>query len=211
LSNSRVTVIDHPLIQHKLTLMRRKDTPSAHFRRLLREIGMLMGYAVTRDLPLAAERIATPLMEFDAPVLAGKKLVVVPILRAGEGIAHGLLEILPSARVGYVGLARDPETLAAVEYYFKMPEAMPERDALVVDPMLATGHSAVAAVTRLKSCRPRSIKFLCLIAAPEGIAHFHEHHPDVPIFAASIDRGLDERGFILPGLGDAGDRLNGTE
>jgi uracil phosphoribosyltransferase len=211
LSAPRVTVVGHPLVQHKLTLMRRKDTPTAHFRRLLREIGMLMAYEVTRDLPLVAERIATPLVECDAPVLAGKKLVVVPILRAGEGIAHGFLEILPSARVGYVGLARDPETLAAVEYYFKMPEDMPEREAVVVDPMLATGHSAVAAVDRIKSCRPRAMKLVCLIAAPEGIAHFHAHHPDVPIFAACIDRGLDERGFILPGLGDAGDRLNGTE
>jgi uracil phosphoribosyltransferase len=207
----QVTLIDHPLIQHKLTIMRRKDTPTAHFRRLLREISMLMGYEVTRDLPTELQRIETPLVECEAPVLAGKKVTVVSILRAGDGIAQGILEILPSARLGHIGLYRDPKTLIAVEYYFKMPDDMPERLALVVDPMLATGHSAVAAVERVRSRNPGSMKFLCLLAAPEGIAHFHEHHPDVPIFTASIDEKLNEKGYILPGLGDAGDRLFGTK
>ncbi|MGE0710906.1 MAG: uracil phosphoribosyltransferase [Planctomycetota bacterium] len=211
MSQPQVTVVDHPLIQHKLTLMRRKETPTAHFRRLLREISMLLGYEVTRDLPLTKETIETPLATFDAPVLAGKKIAVVSILRAGDGIAQGILEILPSARMGHIGLYRDPKTLIAVEYYFKMPEDLPEREVLVCDPMLATGHSAVAAVDRIKDVKPGSIKFLCLLAAPEGIAHFHEHHPDVPIFTASVDERLNEKGYILPGLGDAGDRLFGTK
>lgn len=208
---SGVTVISHPLVQHKLTLMRRKDTPTALFRRLLREISMLMGYEVTRDLPLTQETIETPMTTYDAPVLAGKKLAVVSILRAGDGIAQGILEVLPSARVGHIGLYRDPKTLIAVEYYFKMPEDLGEREVLVVDPMLATGHSAVAAVDRIKECTPGSIKFLCLLAAPEGVKHFHENHPDVPIFTASVDERLNEKGYILPGLGDAGDRLFGTK
>jgi uracil phosphoribosyltransferase len=211
MSSPRVTVVDHPLVQHKLTLLRRKETPTAEFRMLLREVGMMLGYEATRDLPLGSQRIETPMTECDAPVLAGKKVVVVPILRAGTGIAQGMLEILPSARLGHIGLYRDHATLAAHEYYFKMPGDMPERTAILVDPMLATGHSAVAAVERLKSCAPGRVKFVCLIAAPEGIAHFHEHHPEVPVFTASVDRGLDARGYILPGLGDAGDRLCGTE
>lgn len=207
---ARVIVVDHPLVQHKLTLMRRKETSVGQFRQLLREISMLMGYEATRDLPLRHERIETPLTECDAPVLAGKKLALVSILRAGDGIAQGILEIVPSARLGHVGLYRDPETLSAVEYYFRMPEDMPAREALVVDPMLATGHSAVAAVERVKSCKPASIKLVCLIAAPEGIEHFQHKHPDVPIFAAAIDTKLNEKGYIVPGLGDAGDRLFGT-
>ncbi len=210
MSNARVIVVDHPLVQHKLTLMRRKETSVLQFRHLLREISMLMGYEATRDLPLRHERIETPLTECDAPVIAGKKLALVSVLRAGDGIAQGILEIVPSARLGHVGLYRDPETLIAVEYYFRMPEDMPAREALVVDPMLATGHSAVAAVERVKSCKPASIKLVCLIAAPEGIEHFHHKHPDVPIFAAAIDTRLNEKGYIVPGLGDAGDRLFGT-
>lgn len=210
MSESTVVQLDHPLIQHKLTIMRRKDTPTAHFRRLLREISMLMGYEVTRDLPLAQEEIETPMETAFCPVLEGKKIAVVSILRAGDGIAQGILEILPSARMGHIGLYRDPKTLIAVEYYFKMPLDIPEREVLIVDPMLATGHSAVAAVDRVKSTKPKSLKFLCLLAAPEGIAHFHENHPDVPIYVAAIDRQLNEKGYILPGLGDAGDRLFGT-
>ena len=210
MTRARVVVIDHPLVQHKLTLMRCKDTPSAQFRRLLREISMLMGYEATRDLPLRLERITTPLIECDAPLVAGKKLALVSILRAGDGIVQGMLEIVPSARLGHVGLYRDPETLGAIEYYFRMPEDMPAREVLVADPMLATGHSAVAAVERVKSCRPASLKLVCLIAAPEGIEHFHHKHPDVPIFTAAIDAKLNEKGYIVPGLGDAGDRLFGT-
>jgi uracil phosphoribosyltransferase len=210
-SAARVHVVDHPLVQHKLTILRRKETPTAVFRRVLREVGNLMAYEATRDLPLAETRIATPLVECDAPVLAGRAPVVVPVLRAGDGLAQGFLDVLPDASLGHVGLARDHATLAAVEYYFKMPADAHERDAIVVDPMLATGHSAVAAVRRVASSGPRSLRLVCLIAAPEGIAHFHANHPDVPIFTASIDRGLDARGFIVPGLGDAGDRLCGTE
>lgn len=206
-----VTVIDHPLIQHKLTLMRKAETSTAKFRTLLREISLLLAYEVTRDLPLKTETIKTPLASMDAPVLApDKKLVVVSILRAGQGILDGMLELIPSARVGHIGLYRDPKTLIAVEYYFKVPHDVDKRDMLVVDPMLATGHSAAAAVTRLKSTNPVSIKFVCLLAAPEGIEHFHEQHPDVPIYTAAIDECLDEGGYIVPGLGDAGDRLFGT-
>jgi uracil phosphoribosyltransferase len=211
MSESTVVHLDHPLIQHKLTIMRQKDTPTAHFRRLLREISMLMGYEVTRDLPLHQVEIETPLEEASCPLLAGRKMAVVSILRAGDGIAQGMLEILPSARMGHVGLYRDPKTLIAVEYYFKMPADIPERDVVLVDPMLATGHSAVAAVERVKSTNPKSLKFLCLLAAPEGIEHFHEHHPDVPIYVAAVDRELNEKGYILPGLGDAGDRIFGPQ
>ncbi len=206
-----VTVIDHPLVQHKLTLMRRKETPTNVFRQLLEEISMLMGYEVTRDLPLAKERIETPLTEMDAPVLAGKKVVLVSILRAGDGILSGCLKLLPSARVGHIGLYRDPKTLVAVEYYFKIPEEIEDRDVIVVDPMLATGNSAIAAVERIAELKPKSLKFLCLLAAPEGIAEFHDAHPDVPIYTASVDEKLNEKGYILPGLGDAGDRLFGTK
>lgn len=206
-----VHVIDHPLVQHKLTLMRRKETPTNVFRQLLEEISMLMGYEVTRDMPLATERIETPMQEMDAPVLAGKKVVLVSILRAGDGILSGCLKLLPSARVGHIGLYRDPKTLVAVEYYFKIPEEIEDRDVIVVDPMLATGNSAIAAVERIAELKPKSLKFLCLLAAPEGIAEFQDAHPDVPIYTASVDEKLNEKGYILPGLGDAGDRLFGTK
>ncbi|MAQ16649.1 MAG: uracil phosphoribosyltransferase [Sandaracinus sp.] len=206
-----VTVIDHPLVQHKLTLMRRKETPTGAFRQLLDEISMLMGYEVTRDLELEKERIETPLVEMDAPVLSGKKVVLVSILRAGDGILSGMVKLLPSARVGHIGLYRDPKTLVAVEYYFKIPEEIEDRDVIVVDPMLATGNSAIAAVERLAELKPKSLKFVCLLAAPEGVAAFHDAHPDVPIYTAAVDEKLNEKGYILPGLGDAGDRLYGTK
>jgi uracil phosphoribosyltransferase len=209
---AQVTVIDHPFVQHKLTLMRQVDTSTAKFRQLLKEIGMLLAYEVTRDLPLKYEPIKTPLAPMMAPVLApDKKMVVVSIMRAGLGLLDGILELMPSARVGHIGLYRDPTTYMAIEYYFKLPHEIEHRDILVVDPMLATGNSAVAAVDRIKEVGPRSLKFLCLLAAPEGINHFHEQHPDVPIYTAAIDEGLDEHGYIVPGLGDAGDRLYGTK
>lgn len=209
---AEVTVINHPLIQHKLTLMRRVETSTAKFRALLKEISMLLAYEVTRDLPLKTERIQTPMSPMDAPILAPeKKMVLVSIMRAGQGILDGMLELMPSARVGHIGLYRDPRTLVVIEYYFKVPHDIEERDILVVDPMLATGNSAVAAVHRLKETNPNSIKFVCLLAAPEGIRHFHSQHPDVPIYTAAIDHKLDEHGYILPGLGDAGDRLFGTK
>ncbi len=209
---SQVTVIDHPLVQHKLTLMRHADTSTAKFRQLLKEVGMLLGYEVTRDLPLKYEEIKTPLTPMLAPILAPeKKMVVVSIMRAGLGLLDGILELMPSVRVGHIGLYRDPTTYVAIEYYFKIPQDIEQRDILVVDPMLATGNSAVAAVDRLKEVSPLSLKFLCLLAAPEGIKHFHEQHPDVPIFTAAIDEKLDEYGYIVPGLGDAGDRLYGTK
>lgn len=208
----QVIVINHPLIQHKLTLMRKVDTSTAKFRHLLKEISLLLAYEVTRDLPLKYEKIETPLAEMEAPMLAAdKKMVVISIMRAGQGILDGILELIPSARVGHIGLYRQPSTHVAVEYYFKVPNDVEHRDMLVVDPMLATGNSAIAAIDRLKEVNPQSIKFLCLLAAPEGIAHFHEHHPDVPIYTAAIDYALDEHGYILPGLGDAGDRLYGTK
>lgn len=206
-----VHVIDHPLVQHKLTIMRRKETSVAKFRGLLKEISMLLGYEVTRDMPLSTERIETPLMAMDAPVLDGKKVVVVSILRAGGGIVDGILKILPSARVGHVGLYRDPKTLQAVEYYYKMPPNMSDRDAIVVDPMLATGNSAVAALERIQRDKPRSMKFVCLLAAPEGVATLSKAFPNVEIYTAAIDERLNEKGYILPGLGDAGDRLFGTK
>ncbi|MDK3155119.1 uracil phosphoribosyltransferase [Kamptonema cortianum] len=209
---SQVTLIDHPLLLHKLTLMRRQETSTAKFRALLKEVSLLMAYEVTRDLPLKYETIETPLATMNAPVLApDKKLVIVSIMRAGQGILDGMLELMPSARVGHVGLYRDPHTLIPVEYYFKVPQDVEDRDMLVVDPMLATGNSAVAAVYRLKETNPRSIKFVCLLAAPEGIEHFQQEHPDVPIYTAAIDDKLDEHGYIIPGLGDAGDRLFGTK
>jgi uracil phosphoribosyltransferase len=207
----QVFVIGHPLVQHKLTLMRIKDTSTKSFRTLLREISVLLGYEVCRDMPLTMTEIETPIAPMMAPRLDGKKIVLISILRAGGGILDGMLEILPSARVGHIGLYRDPETLAAVEYYFKVPEAMADRDCIVVDPMLATGHSAVAAVNRLKARGPRSIKFVCLLTCPEGIREFHSHHPDVAIYTAAIDTRLNEHGYIVPGLGDAGDRLFGTK
>ena len=206
-----VNVIAHPLVQHKLTLLRKAETSAAVFRALLREISMLLAYEVTRDMPLTYVRIKTPLAPMQAPVLAGKKLVVVSIMRAGNGILDGMLELIPSARVGHIGLYRDPKTHVAVEYYFKVPEDIAERDALVVDPMLATGNSAVAALHRLKDTGAKTLKFVCLLAAPEGIAHVHEQHPDVPIYTAAVDERLDAHAYILPGLGDAGDRLFGTK
>lgn len=206
-----VTVIDHPLIQHKLTLMRKKETASADFRRLLREIAGLMAYEATRDLPVDTEHIETPLTEMDAPVIEGKKLVTISILRAGNGLLDGFLDMVPSARVGHIGLYRDPDTLQAIEYYFKVPEEMEDRDVVVVDPMLATGHSAAAALDRIKATGPRSIRFMCLLAAPEGIDYLAEHHPDVHILTAAVDSHLNDHGYIVPGLGDAGDRLYGTK
>jgi uracil phosphoribosyltransferase len=208
---AQVTIIDHPLVQHKLTLIRRVETGTAKFRMLVKEISLLLAYEVTRDLPLKYEPIQTPLASMNAPILAPeKKLVVVSILRAGQGILDGMLELIPSARVGHIGLYRDPKTLIAIEYYFKVPHDVDKRDMLVVDPMLATGNSAVAAVHRLKSTNPLSMKFVCLLAAPEGIRNFHEQHPDVPVYTASVDEHLDAHGYIVPGLGDAGDRLFGT-
>jgi uracil phosphoribosyltransferase len=208
----QIIVIDHPLVQHKLTLMRRAETSTAKFRALLTEISMLLAYEVTRDLPLKLEPIATPLARMEAPVLAAdKKLVIVSIMRAGQGILDGILQLVPSARVGHIGLYREPTSLIPVEYYFKVPHDTEERDMLVVDPMVATGNSAVAAVNRLKETNPRSLKLVCLLTAPEGIRNFHAQHPDVPIYTAAIDPGLDEQGYIVPGLGDAGDRLFGTK
>jgi uracil phosphoribosyltransferase len=206
-----VHVIDHPLVQHKLSLMRSKETSTSTFRNLLREISMLLAYEVCRDLPTTLIPIETPVAPMMAPVLDGKKTVLVAILRAGGGILDGMLQILPSARVGHIGLYRDPKTLAAVEYFYKVPDNMGERDAIVVDPMLATGNSAAAAVTRLKQSGPRSIKFVCLLTCPEGIAAFHAVHPDIPVYTAAVDERLNEKSYIVPGLGDAGDRLFGTK
>ena len=206
-----VHLIDHPLVQHKLTLMRRKSASTNSFRRLLNEVSALMAYEVLLDLPLHDIEIETPLETTTGRVVDGKKLVFVSILRAGTGILDGMLAVVPGARVGHIGLYRDPKTLVAIEYYFRMPGDLRERDVVVVDPMLATGHSAVAAVDRLKEQEPKSIKFVCLLTCPEGIAAMREAHPDVPIFTAAIDRQLDEHGYILPGLGDAGDRIFGTK
>lgn len=208
---SNVHVIDHPLVQHKLTLMRRKDASTNTFRRLLNELSSLMAYEVTRDMAMQEIEIETPLETMTAKVIDGKKLVFVSILRAGNGILEGMLSVVPGARVGHVGLYRDPETLQAVEYYFKMPQDMAERDIVVVDPMLATGNSAIAAVDRLKVLNPKSIKFVCLLTCPEGVAALQKAHPDVPIYTAAIDRQLNSHGYILPGLGDAGDRIFGTK
>jgi uracil phosphoribosyltransferase len=211
MSAPSVHLISHPLVQHKLTLMRQKDLSTSSFRRLLYEISMLMAYEVTRDMPTQLIEIETPLEKMQAPVIEGRKTVFVVIMRAGNGLLDGMLEVVPGARVGHVGLYRDPKTLVAVEYYFKMPHGMQERDAIVLDPMLATGNSAVAAVDRLKETRPRSIRFVSLLSAPEGLATFHQAHPDVPVYTAAIDRQLNEHGYIVPGLGDAGDRLFGTK
>ena len=208
---SNVHVIHHPLVQHKLTLMRRKDASTNSFRRLLNELSSLMAYEVTRDVPMQDIEIETPLETMTSKVIDGKKLVLVSILRAGNGILEGMLNVVPGARVGHIGLYRDPKTLTAIEYYFKMPSDMHDRDIIVVDPMLATGNSAVAAVERLKELRPKSIKFVCLLAAPEGVATLQAAHPDVPIYTAAIDRELNSHGYILPGLGDAGDRIFGTK
>jgi uracil phosphoribosyltransferase len=203
--------ITHPLVQHKLTLLRQKDRSTNNFRRLLHEISMLMAYEVTRDMPTQLIEIETPLETMMAPVIDGKKTVFVVIMRAGSGFLDGMLDVVPGARVGHVGLYRDPKSLVAVEYYFKMPHDMHERDAIVLDPMLATGNSAVAAVERLKETKPKSIRFVSLLAAPEGLKRFHDAHPDVPVYTAAIDRQLNEHGYIVPGLGDAGDRLFGTK
>ena len=208
---STVHQLSHPLIQHKLSLLRDKTRSTSGFRTLVREIALLMAYELTRDMPTEEVEVQTPLETMRGRRIDGKKTVLVPILRAGLGLVEGMQEVVPGARVGHIGLYRDPTTLAAVEYYFKMPEHMSERDAIVLDPMLATGHSAAAAVTRLKATQPRSIRFACLLAAPEGIAHFHERHPDVPVTTCAIDRCLNEHGYILPGLGDAGDRIFGTQ
>ena len=207
----QVHVVDHPLVQHKLTLMRQKDRSTNSFRRLLNELSMLMAYEVTRDMPMQDIEVETPLETMTAKVIDGKKLVLVSILRAGNGILEGMLSVVPGARVGHIGLYRDPKTLTAVEYYFKMPGDMHERDAIVLDPWLATGNSAAAAVERLKETRPRSIRFVSLLAAPEGLKHFHEAHPDVPVYTASSDDKLNDHGYIVPGLGDAGDRMYGTK
>lgn len=206
-----VTVVDHPLVQHKLTLMREKDRSTAAFRLLLREISLLLAYEVTRDLPVELVPIETPLAPMMAPKLAGKKLVFASILRAGNGLVDGMLDLVPSARVAHVGLYRDHETLRPVRYFFKAPADLDERLVIVVDPMLATGNSAVDAVSELKTAGARELRFLCLLAAPEGVARFREGHPDVPVFTASIDEKLNEKSYIVPGLGDAGDRLYGTK
>jgi uracil phosphoribosyltransferase len=208
---SDVHVIRHPLVQHKLTLMRQKDRSTNSFRRLLREISVLMAYEVLRDMPVQMIEIETPLAKMMSPVIDGKKTVFVVIMRAGSGFLDGMLEVVPGARVGHIGLYRDPQTLGAVEYYFKVPHDMDERDAIVLDPMLATGNSAVAAVERLKETRPRSIRFVALLAAPEGIANMQQQHPDVDIYTAAVDDRLNDHGYIVPGLGDAGDRIFGTK
>ena len=206
-----VVVLDHPLIQHKLTLLRRRETSTAVFRSLAREIALLMGYEVTRGLPLETIRIETPLEAMDAPQLSGKKLCFVSILRAGNGLLDGMLDLVPSARVGHIGLYRDPHTLSPVEYYLKLPNDIGERMVIVVDPMLATGHSAAAAIARLKQAGATQIRFACLLCAPEGLRLLHEQHPDIDIYTCATDRQLDEHGYIRPGLGDAGDRLYGTK
>lgn len=211
LAEPHLTIVDHPLVQHKLTIAREKATSTSGFRRLLREISLLLGYEVLRDLPLASRRIETPLEKMEAPTLAGKKLVLVSILRAGNGLLDGLLELVPSARVGFVGLYRDPETLEAVQYYLKVPADLGERPVIAVDPMLATANTSVAAVQRLKEAGAKDIRFACLLAAPEGVTQMKEAHPDVRIFTAALDRQLNEKSYILPGLGDAGDRIYGTK
>ena len=208
---NNVHLVDHPLVQHKLTLMRRKDASTASFRRLLNELATLMAYEVTREMPMQEIEVETPLETTTGKVIDGKKLVFVSIMRAGAGILDGMLAVVPGARVGHIGLYRDPKTHTAVEYYFKMPSEMHERDVIVVDPMLATGNSAIAAVDRLKEVRPRSIKFVCLLTCPEGLKAMGDAHPDVPVYTAAIDRQLNEHAYLVPGLGDAGDRIFGTK
>lgn len=209
--NNPTVVINHPLIQHKLTLMREKETSSVKFRTLMHEISMLLTYEITRDLETELQEIETPLEKMKSPVLKGKKMVFVSILRAGNGLVDGMLQLIPTARIGHIGLYRDPKTLEAIEYYFKVPEQLEDRDVIIVDPMLATGNSAIAAVKEVKALHPKSIKFLCLLASPQGIVSFHEEHPDITIYTAAIDSALNEKGYILPGLGDVGDRLYGTK
>lgn len=210
MTDRHLTIVDHPLVQHKLSLMRQAGTPTAGFRRLLREISQLLAYEVTRELGITMRRIRTPMSEMDAPVLAGKKLALISILRAGNGLLDGVLELIPSARVGFVGLYRDEKTLKPVQYYFKVPDELEDRLVIVVDPMLATGNSAAAATDLLKQAGARNIRFLCLLAAPEGVARMKEAHPDVPVITAALDERLNESGYIVPGLGDAGDRMFGT-
>ncbi|MEZ5651601.1 MAG: uracil phosphoribosyltransferase [Burkholderiaceae bacterium] len=209
--SDQVRVIDHPLVQHKLTLIREKSRSTNSFRRLVTELASLLVYEVTRDMPMHEVEIETPLEPMRAHLIDGKKIVFVSILRAGTGILDGMLNVIPGARVGHIGLYRDPKTLVAVEYYFKMPQDMAERDVIVVDPMLATGNTAVAAIDRIKEVGPKSIRFVCLIASPQGVARLCDRHPDVPLYTAAIDRELDDHGYIRPGLGDAGDRLFGTK
>ena len=206
-----LTIVGHPLVLHKLTLMRDKKTPSAVFRQLLHEISLLLAYEVARDLPMTTKTIETPLAEMEAPILKGKKLVIVSILRAGNGLLEGMLDLMPSARVGHIGLYRDPKTLQPVEYYMKVPDDISERRVIVVDPMLATGNSVCAAIARLKEKGAKDIRLVCLLSAPEGIRHVAAEHPDVPVYTAAIDSHLNEHGYIVPGLGDAGDRMFGTK
>jgi len=209
--DQHLKIVSHPLVQHKLTLMRDTATSTAVFRQLLREISQLLAYEVTRNLPMSTRQIETPLMTMDAPVIGGKKLALVSILRAGNGLLDGILELVPSARVGFVGLYRDEETLKPVQYYFKVPQGLGDRLTIAVDPMLATGNSSVAAIDLLKQAGAKDIRFLCLLAAPEGVARMKEAHPDVPIVTAALDSHLNEKGYIVPGLGDAGDRMFGTK
>ncbi len=209
--SEHLTIVDHPLVQHKLTLMRKKETSTASFRQLLREITQLLAYEITREMPLTKTAIETPMEEMEAPILAGKKLALVSILRAGNGMLDGVLELIPSARVGFVGLYRDEQTLQPVQYYFKAPEGLQDRLVIAVDPMLATGNSSAAAIDLLKKSGANNIRFLCLLAAPEGVARMKEAHPDVPIVTAALDRQLNDKGYIMPGLGDAGDRMFGTK
>lgn len=210
-TSENLTVVDHPLVQHKLTIMRDKETPTAVFRQLLREISQLLAYEVTRAMPMTTKSVETPMQSMEAPTLAGKKLALISILRAGNGLLDGVLELIPSARVGFVGLYRDEKTLKPVKYYFKVPEGLDDRLVIVVDPMLATGNSSVAAIDMLKETGANNIRFLCLLAAPEGIKRMQEAHPDVPIVTAAVDEKLNESGYIVPGLGDAGDRMYGTK
>ncbi len=209
--DNHLTIVDHPMVQHKLTQLRDKNTPTNHFRQILRETSQLLAYEVTRGLPLTSKQIETPMQKMDAPVLAGKKLALISILRAGNGLLDGVLDLIPSARVGFVGLYRDEETLQPVKYYFKVPSQIEERLVIAVDPMLATGNSSAAAIDMLKEAGAKEIRFMCLLAAPEGVARMKEAHPDVPIVTASLDEKLNEVGYIVPGLGDAGDRMFGTK
>jgi uracil phosphoribosyltransferase len=207
----KVTLITHPLVQHKLTLMRKKETSTNSFRRLLTEMSALLAYEVSRDMPMHDITIDTPLETMQSKMIDGKKVVFMPIMRAGSGLLEGMLSVIPGARIAHIGLYRDPKTLVAVEYYFKVPKGIHERDVIVVDPMLATGNTAIAAIDRLKELNPKSIKFVCIVTCPEGVAAFHEAHPDVPLYTVSVDRELDSHGYIRPGLGDAGDRVFGTQ
>jgi uracil phosphoribosyltransferase len=211
LMDQHLTIVNHPMVQHKLAYMRDESTSTNQFRQLLREISQLLAYEVTRNLDMTTKRIRTPMQEIDAPIVAGKKLALISILRAGNGLLDGVLDLIPSARVGFIGLYRDEETLQPVKYYFIVPSKLDERLVIAVDPMLATGNSSVAAIDMLKEAGAKNIRFLCLLASPEGIARMHEAHPDVPIITASVDDGLNEKGYILPGLGDAGDRMFGTK